>query len=87
MGEWLRKNGETIYGTRGGKFLNENLVSTQKDKKLYLHILNPELTNVEIPDFNEKIKSIAYFGNKKKIKHNLKRATSRLILNRKVMIL
>ncbi len=73
VGEWLRKNGEAIYGTRGGAFQNEDLVSTQKDKKLYLHILNPTLANVEIPDFTEKIKSIVYFGSKKKIKHSLKK--------------
>ena len=73
VGSWLKTNGETIYGTRGGNFKNENLVSTQKDNKLYVHILNPELTSVEIPDFNNKIKNIVYFKNKKEVKHELKK--------------
>ena len=73
VGSWLRSNGETIYGTRGAAFQDENLVSTQKDNKLYMHILNPELHKVEIPNFNKKIKSIVYFDSKKGIKHSLKK--------------
>ena len=38
-----------------------------------MHILNPELTSVEIPDFNNKIKNIVYFKNKKEVKHELKK--------------
>jgi alpha-L-fucosidase len=41
MGNWLEKNGETIYGTRGGPIRPRGWgVSTRKGNKVYLHILN-----------------------------------------------
>lgn len=40
MGKWLSVNGEAIYGTEAG-YVPEQLwgVSTQKDNKLYIHVL------------------------------------------------
>lgn len=39
MGEWLKKYGQGIYGTRGGPYRNGTWGgSCHKDKKLYLHI-------------------------------------------------
>lgn len=41
IGRWLRQNGETIYGTRGGCIAPHDWgVTTQKGNKLYVHILN-----------------------------------------------
>ena len=41
MGQWLEDYGYTIYGTRGGPFKPTDWgVSTRKDDKIYLHILN-----------------------------------------------
>ena len=41
MGQWLRKYGESIYGTRGGDIPPHNWgVSTRKGDVLYLHITN-----------------------------------------------
>lgn len=41
IGEWMKIYGETIYGTRGGVVSpREWGVTTQKDNKLYVHILN-----------------------------------------------
>ena len=41
MGEWLRANGESIYGTRGGPITARPWgVSTQKGNKIYLHVLD-----------------------------------------------
>ena len=42
MGQWLAKNGETIYGTQGG-FMKptDELAITEKDNKVYLHLLKP----------------------------------------------
>lgn len=74
VGDWLKMNGETIYGTRAGTIQeNENIVSTQKGKKMYLHILNIEENNLEISNFNEKIKSVQLFNSKEKLKYKLKR--------------
>jgi alpha-L-fucosidase len=41
VGQWLAKNGEAIYGTRGGPFVPETWgVSTQKENKVYVHVLD-----------------------------------------------
>jgi len=40
MGNWLKKNGEAIYGTRGGPYLpGRNIACTRKDSVVYLHVL------------------------------------------------
>jgi alpha-L-fucosidase len=40
IGEWLKQNGESIYGTRGGPWLPGDYgVSTHKGRNVYLHIL------------------------------------------------
>ena len=40
MGAWLKLNGETIYGTRGGPWKPApQFVSTRKQDKIYLHLL------------------------------------------------
>lgn len=41
MGEWMRKNGESIYGTRGGPITPRPWgVSTQTHDKIFLHVLD-----------------------------------------------
>jgi alpha-L-fucosidase len=41
MGAWLAKNGESIYGTRGGPFGPRNWGAvTEKGNKVYVHILD-----------------------------------------------
>jgi alpha-L-fucosidase len=58
MGVWLEKNGESIYGTRGGPFLPaKNFASTCKDHKIYLHLLNGR-KEIAIPDLKEKVVSV-----------------------------
>jgi len=40
IGQWLRQNGESIYGTRGGPFLPGNYgVSTRHGNVIYVHVL------------------------------------------------
>jgi alpha-L-fucosidase len=40
IGDWLRKNGASIYGTRGGPFLpGEYGVSTHQGNTVYVHVL------------------------------------------------
>ena len=70
MGEWLNKNGETIYGTRGGPIPQKSWgVTTQKDNKVYVHILNPESSNLLLPDFGKEIKNITLFSDGTKLKY------------------
>ena len=69
MGEWMRENGETIYGTSAGPVPpSEQMASTQKGKTVYLHILDQSNT-VFIKDFDLNIKSIESFRDKTVLKH------------------
>jgi alpha-L-fucosidase len=41
MGQWLQKNGESIYGTRGGPVPPRNWgVTTRKANRIYVHVLD-----------------------------------------------
>ncbi len=41
VGKWMAENGESIYGTRGGPLApSENYVTTCKDEKIFLHVLD-----------------------------------------------
>ncbi len=60
MGDWLEQYGFSIYGTRGGPFKPTDWgVSTRKENKIYLHVLNwfgnkPKIT---LPAFGQEIVS------------------------------
>jgi alpha-L-fucosidase len=59
VGAWLKENGSTIYGTQKGPILpNNDFVSTQKGKTVYLHLLNPNLRVIHIDYVPVKIKSV-----------------------------
>ena len=50
VGDWLSKYGQSIYSTRGGPYLPGDFgVSTYRDKTIYLHLLNPTTTTLELP--------------------------------------
>ncbi|MDH7460274.1 alpha-L-fucosidase [Chitinophagaceae bacterium 26-R-25] len=41
MGDWLKQNGASIYGTMGGPFTpDSSFASTRKGNKIYIHLLN-----------------------------------------------
>lgn len=51
MGEWLRKNGDSIYGTRGGPISPRAWgVTTKKAGKVYLHVLEWPDELLALPD-------------------------------------
>lgn len=69
MGEWLSKNGETIYGTRGGPLTARDWgVTTQKGNKVYVHILKWFDESLVIPSWGKKIKSAKLFQDKSPIR-------------------
>jgi alpha-L-fucosidase len=69
VGTWTAKYGETIYGTRAGPISPKSWgVTTQKDGKIYIHVLNPEEENLLITEYKEKIKYIEVFGRNEKLK-------------------
>ncbi len=50
MGDWLKKYGESIYATNGGPYMpTEDYCSTRKGNKIYIHILNAEQKDLQIP--------------------------------------
>ncbi|MBC9796782.1 alpha-L-fucosidase [Sinomicrobium weinanense] len=76
IGEWINTNGKTVYGTRKGPVNVENkIVSTQKDKTVYLHILDTEGEEAAIEGFGQKIKKAVMFKDQSPVKHRLKKGT------------
>lgn len=58
VGEWLNKNGESIYGTRGGPWKpSKGLASTRKEDVIYVHILNKKTDIIELPAISRQVVS------------------------------
>jgi alpha-L-fucosidase len=57
LGDWMKQNGESIYGTRGGPWLpGEYGVSTHRGKSVYVHVLKvPEGRTVTLPNLPTRI--------------------------------
>lgn len=69
MGDWLKINGESIYGTRGGPLTARDWgVTTQKGNKVYVHILKWFDESLVMPAWGKKIKSAKLFADKTPIK-------------------
>jgi len=63
VGAWLGKNGESIYGTRGGPWKPTKAVaSTRKGKMIYLHVLRGRVDTIELPDIARKVKAARLLG-------------------------
>lgn len=77
MGQWLKKYGYAIYGTRGGPFKPADWgVSTRKGNMIYLHILSwsGDSPKIILPDIGIKIKSCRLAGGSK-VKYTLNNNT------------
>ncbi len=56
MGEWLKKYGESIYGTRGGPWKPGNsIASTRRGNTIFLHLLNYDGKTITLPNIPRKI--------------------------------
>jgi alpha-L-fucosidase len=56
VGEWLQKNGKSIYGTRGGPFKPGDYgASTRKGKTVFIHMLKWPNSPVQFPPIPAKI--------------------------------
>jgi alpha-L-fucosidase len=63
MGAWLTRNGESIYGTRGGPWKPTSAVaSTRKGSSIFVHLLRSGDGRVELPSLPIKVKSAALMG-------------------------
>ena len=69
MGDWLRVNGETIYGTQGGPLTARDWgVTTQKGNKVFVHILKWTDETLTIPKLSKKVVSAKMFADKSAVK-------------------
>lgn len=58
IGAWLEKNGESIYGTRGGPFMpGKSYVSTRRGNTVYVHIMNWPTDVLVLPALPAKVVS------------------------------
>jgi alpha-L-fucosidase len=56
VGEWLSKNGESIYGTHGGPFMPDSIrVSTYKGNRIYIHLFDLKKDTFCLPGIKETI--------------------------------
>jgi alpha-L-fucosidase len=68
MGAWMKKYGETIYGTRGGPSGSHSWgVTTAKGKRIFVHLLEPEDNVVYVPLGGKNIKSARAFEGGEKV--------------------
>ena len=67
MGEWLRENGESIYGTTAGDIEEQPWgVTTRKGNVLFLHILNLDKDQLVLPK-KYKVKSATLLDGSQKV--------------------
>lgn len=78
MGEWLRINGASIYGTRGGYIRPQSWgCLTQKDDKIFVHVLDDGASNITLEQFPFKKISKAYLlKDKRNVNVSLKNGTA-----------
>ncbi len=65
VGEWLKHNGESIYGTRAGVWQPVDHVygSTQKENAIYLHIWDPvAFADITLPPIPNTVRFAALLG-------------------------
>ena len=56
LGDWLKVHGESIYGTRGGPYKPGPWgASTRRGHTIYLHVLDPELTELLLPPLEARV--------------------------------
>ena len=71
IGDWLREYGETVYNTRGGFIAPHDWgVTTQKENKLYVHILNLQDDGLFLPLYGKNVRSAKVFIDKKPVKYS-----------------
>jgi alpha-L-fucosidase len=74
MGAWLQKNGETIYGTRGGPIQPRPWgVTTRKGDQVFVHVLDWKDAVLSLPRPDRTVKSAAYFKDGKAVPFTLEK--------------
>ncbi len=69
VGDWLKANGETIYGTRGGPLPPRPWgVTTHKGDRVFVHVLDWKDPVLSIPLPPKPVKSASIFGSAKPVR-------------------
>lgn len=58
VGEWLKINGEAIYGTRANPYYNSPYLCTTKENKIYFHLFNWPEGSFIIERLNSAVKKV-----------------------------
>ena len=81
MGEWLRANGETVYGTTAGDIpAQEWGVTTRKGNRLFVHIFNLDKKELLLP-LDCIVKKAFTFSDKQPVKFKKTKEGVKLMLN------
>ena len=69
VGDWMKVYGETIYGTRGGFIAPHDWgVTTQKDGRLFVHVMNLQDKALFLPTGSKSVKKAVDFVSRKPVK-------------------
>jgi alpha-L-fucosidase len=72
VGEWLQKNGETVYGTRGGPLPPRPWgVTTQKGERVFVHVLDWKDAVLALPRPPRTVKAASTFKDGKPVRFAL----------------
>lgn len=73
IGTWMEKNGDAIYGTQSGGYVEgDSIVTTRKGNRLFIHVLSNEVKSIDMP-LGEKVRSVKEFANGETIKYKFKK--------------
>lgn len=67
IGDWVKTNGEAIYGTLGGPYQpNTKFSTTRKGNKIYLCVLGSETATIQLKNIPDRklVKAYTINGNK-----------------------
>jgi alpha-L-fucosidase len=71
IGEWLEKYGESYYGTTRGPVSPRSWgATTQKDNKVYVHVMDLDDEFLFLPGLTKKINSVSLFDDQSRLKYN-----------------
>ena len=81
MGEWLRANGETVYGTTAGDIQAQEWgVTTRKGDRLFVHIFDCKEKELLLP-LDCKVKKAFKYSDKKPVKFQKNKEGVKLMFN------
>lgn len=80
IGEWLKKNGESIYGTRGKVFASSPWgATTRKQQSVYLHVWNHPTEQPLVVHMPLKVRRAKFLSNNQRVPY--RQTNDQLVLN------